>query len=170
MAVDTPTADAAITRASKVTLRIITKDNWRAVIDLQVAPGQEANVSANARSLCEAHYSEDAWFRAIYADETPVGFLMMSIWPPEPWYCIWRFMIDARYQRLGFGRQAVKLAIAHVRENHPDAKLIRLMATGPKGTEKVSPENAPYNFYLGLGFKDIEPIDERGQIEMGLEL
>jgi diamine N-acetyltransferase len=166
-----PTEEGGVpTKASKVTLREVTKDNWRAVIELRVVPGQEGSVSPNSASLCEAHYSEDAWVRAIYADETPVGFLMMSIWPPESWYSVWRFMIDARYQRLGFGRLAIRLAISHVRENYPDANLIRLMATGPEGSDKVSSENAPYNFYLGLGFKGIGPIGDDGQIEMGVGL
>lgn len=168
--------EPAPTASSKVTLREITKDNWRAVIDLDMLDGQRGNVSSNSRSLCEAHYSEDAWVRAIYADETPVGFLMMSIWDPDEWYAIWRFMIDHRYQGLGYGAKSVWLAIAHVRTNHPQAKLVRLMSAGPDGKKPhggkpaVDAKNSPYNFYYKLGFRDIEPIDEYNEIEMGLDL
>ena len=73
-------------------------------------------------SMLEAHYSEDAWMRAVYADETLVGFLMMAIWPPTDGYYIWRFMIDQRYQKLGFGRTVVGMAIQHVKNNYPQAK------------------------------------------------
>ncbi|KAJ3485395.1 hypothetical protein NLG97_g6824 [Lecanicillium saksenae] len=164
------------TASSKVSLREVTKDNWRAVIDLDMLDAQRGNVSSNARSLCESHYAEDAWVRAIYADETPVGFLMMSIWDPEEWYSIWRFMIDHRYQGLGYGATAMRLAIEHVRTNHPAAKLIRLMSASPEGKSerdhkpKVDAKHSPYKFYYKLGFRDIEPIDEYGEIEMGLDL
>ena len=71
----------------------------------------------NPMSMLEAHYSEDAWMRAVYADETLVGFLMMAIWPPTDGYYIWRFMIDQRYQKLGFGRTVVGMAIQHIGYN-----------------------------------------------------
>ncbi|KAJ6442185.1 GCN5-related N-acetyltransferase [Purpureocillium lavendulum] len=168
-----PTGDAsppAPTRASTVSLREINKENWRAVTQLVTLPSQAANVSTNAMSLVESHYSEDAWARAIYADDTPVGFLMMSIWDPDEWYCVWRFMIDHRYQKMGFGREAILLAIKHVRENHPQAKLMRLMSASPDGKKGTKPEDSPYKFYAKLGFKDIAEIDERGEIEMGMDL
>ncbi|KAJ2975566.1 hypothetical protein NQ176_g5449 [Zarea fungicola] len=176
MAAEQKTELPAPDSKSKISLRDISKDNWRAVIDLDLLDGQRGNVSSNARSLCEAHYSDDAWVRAVYADETPIGFLMMSIWDPEEWYAIWRFMIDHRYQGLGFGSQAMQLAIAHVRANHPGAKLIRLMSASPEGKDwrdgkpGVEAKYSPYKFYHKLGFRDIEPIDEYGEIEMGLDM
>lgn len=165
-----------LTATAQVTLREITADNFRAVIDLDCLPAQRGNVSSNARSLCEAHYSPDAWTRAVYADDTPVGFLMMSLWDPDAWYSIWRFMIDHRYQGLGFGARAVRLAVAHVKENHDGAELIRLMSASPQGklqrggNPSVEAEHSPYEFYYKLGFRDLEPKDEDGEIEMGLNL
>ncbi len=167
---------AKVSKSSIVTLRVINKENWRAITQLSVLETQQGNISANAMSLCESHYSEDAWVRAIYADDTPVGFLMLSIWPPEEWYYLWRFMIDHRYQRLGFGSAAVRLAIQHVRDNHPTAKMFGLCSTGPKGKfdvpgkVDVPAEQSPYYFYRGLGFKDISELDENGQLDMGVDL
>ncbi|KAF9159182.1 hypothetical protein DFQ26_006844 [Actinomortierella ambigua] len=164
-------APPAVTKDSTVTLREITRDNWRAITELTVHEGQQGNVTSNVHSLCESHYAEDAWVRAVYADETPVGFLMMSIWDPESWYAIWRFMIDQRYQGFGYGRRAIQLAIAHLREHHPQAKLLRLMSTGPEGKKgKVEPKDSPYQFYSALGWKDMSDVDEDGEIEMGLDL
>ena len=61
--------------------------------------------------MLEAHYSENAWMRAVHADETLVGFLMMAICSPTDGYYIWRSMIDQRYQKLGFGCTVVGMAI-----------------------------------------------------------
>ncbi|KAF9186017.1 hypothetical protein BGZ51_001361 [Haplosporangium sp. Z 767] len=158
------------TKDSTITLREIGKDNWRDIVDLTTTEAQSPLVSSNVSSLCESHYAADAWARGIYADNTPVGFLMMSIAPEEEWYAIWRFMIDQRYQAMGFGRKAIQLAIAHVKDNHPEAKLIRLMSAGPEGKKGVSTKDSPYKFYTSLGWKEISEYDEEGEVEMGLDL
>ncbi|KAK8143416.1 hypothetical protein G3M48_007264 [Beauveria asiatica] len=51
----------APTARSHISLHEIAAHNFRAVIDLDTRDGQRGNVSSNARSLCEAHYSPDAW-------------------------------------------------------------------------------------------------------------
>lgn len=63
-----------------VTLREITPQNEADVRALAVAPGQEEFVASVAESLEEAATTPDArpWCRAIYADEVPVGFVMLS--------------------------------------------------------------------------------------------
>lgn len=77
-------------------------------------------------SIAQAHFHPEAWFRAIHAGETPVGFAMLEDWTRrpeeapedwlrEPYVGLWRFMIDARYQSLGFGAQALRLLIDHAR-------------------------------------------------------
>jgi len=150
----------AVGRSSIITLREINKENWRAVVDLVVLDSQKDNVASNVMSLCESHYAEDSWARAIYADETPVGFIMMSIWEPEEWYAIWRFMIDHKYQGLGFGKSTINLAIDHVKTHHINAKNIRLMVTNDNIKK----------FYSKLGWKEISVIDENGHVEMALDI
>jgi diamine N-acetyltransferase len=49
----------------------------RDIYNLSVAPGQERFVAPNSVSIAEAYFCEKAWFRAIYAEETPVGLLML---------------------------------------------------------------------------------------------
>ncbi|KAF9349544.1 hypothetical protein BGX26_012178 [Mortierella sp. AD094] len=158
------------TKDSTITLREVGKDNWREITELTVSDSQTAVLSSNLSSLCESHYSEDAWVRGVYADDTPVGFLMMSIWVPEEWYAVWRFMIDQRYQGMGFGRKAIQLAIAHIKNAHPEAKMIRLMSAGPEGKKGVTAKDSPYKFYASLGWKDISEYDEDGEVEMGIDL
>ncbi|KAF9343200.1 hypothetical protein BGX26_006105 [Mortierella sp. AD094] len=168
---DNTTVPALVpTRDSTVTLREINKDNWREVTELSVAESQSEILATNLKSLCEAHYTEDACPRAVYADDTLVGFLMLSIWPVEDWYGVWRFMIDQKYQAQGFGRKAIQLAIAYIKENHPDAKQIRLMSIGPEGRKGVAAKESPYKFYTSLGWKEISDYDDEGEVELGLDL
>ena len=89
--------------AARVSLREVTKENLREILLLRVAPEQERFVASNAVSIAQAHFHPDvAWFRAIFADETPVGFLMLHDEPGTATYFLWRFMIDERHQVFGY--------------------------------------------------------------------
>jgi diamine N-acetyltransferase len=108
-------------------------------------------VAENAVSIAQAHFEPKAWFRAIYADETPIGFLMISDDPDGPEYFLWRLMIDAMYQGKGFGQRAVALLVEYVR-NRPDAReLLVSYHPGPL---------SPRDFYLKQGFRDTGRIEE----------
>ena len=80
-----------------VTLREITKETARAIMRLEVAEHQKRFVAPNSVSIAQAHFEEKAWFRAVYAGEEPVGFVMTFEDPSEPEYFLWRFMIDHRH-------------------------------------------------------------------------
>lgn len=140
-----PTEDAV------VTLREITKDNLGDVLKLKVKPEQEKFVANNAVSLAQAHFEEKAWFRAVYADETPVGFAMLYDDPDTTDYFLWRFMIDRRYQGLDFGRRAIELLIEHVREQPGATELL---------VSYVPAEGSPGPFYAGLGFADTGEVND----------
>ena len=143
MANEPVTTSSPPQRNSTVTLREITEHNWRATADLRVSPAQEGNLAQNPMSMLEAHYSEDAWMRAVYADETPIGFLMMAIWPPTEGYYIWRFMIDQRHQQHGYGRAALMRLISHVKDQG-----IRELWVGYNRENKVAER-----LYISLGFE-----------------
>ncbi|MGH3484794.1 MAG: hypothetical protein ACRDPQ_16365, partial [Nocardioidaceae bacterium] len=68
-----------------VTLREIDDDNREAVVGLQLAPGQERFVSSVAESLAIAVDKPhgNPWYRAVFAGDEPVGFVMVS-WNVEP--------------------------------------------------------------------------------------
>ena len=90
-----------------VSLRSITASNKEAVEALRVSPGQEQFVSTVADSLLEAAEEPDgrALYWAVYAEETPVGFVMISDEVGHPDYIphyLWKLLIDERYQRQGF--------------------------------------------------------------------
>lgn len=130
-------------RGARVTLQEVTAETVRAITDLRVLPGQEKFVASNAVSIAQAFFEPKAWFRAVYADETPVGFVMLYEDTDKPEYYLWRFMIDGRYQHLGFGEQALKLLIDHVR-SRPGAREL-LLSYFPA-------EGSPEGFYARQGF------------------
>ena len=141
----TPTRDAV------VSLREVTADTLRSILRLKVSPQQEQFVADNATSIAQAHFEPKAWFRAIYADETPVGFVMLYDDTEKPEYFLWRYMIDSRYQGLGFGRQALLQVIDHVR-GRPGATEMLL--------SYVPAEGSPEPFYAGLGFVNTGEIED----------
>lgn len=130
--------------SAMVSLREVTVETVRTILNLKVAPSQEKFVATNAVSIAEAYFVKEAWFRAIYAAEMPVGFLMLHDDPKEQTYFLWRFMIDARYQGLGFGRRAIELLVEHVR-TRPGATTL--------GVSCVPGEGSPCPFYEKLGFQ-----------------
>ena len=137
---------------AEISLREVTADSVRNILRLKVAPNQEQFVASNAASIAEAHFNpERAWFRAIYADETPVGFLMLYDDPAEPTYFLWRFMIDSRFQGRGYGTRALRLLVEHVR-SRPDAAVL--------GVSYVPGDGSPETFYKKFGFEETGDMDD----------
>ena len=155
-----PGADAT------VTLREITRQTVRDVIALRVRPEQERYIAPNAVSVAEGHYHQEAWIRAIYADEVPVGFVMLHDEnlrddpEVEDFYALWRFMIDAKHQGKGYGSAAMGRVVEHVMTNPMATELL---------TSYVPGEHSPESFYLGVGFQHTGRR-VHGEPEMRLEL
>jgi diamine N-acetyltransferase len=135
-----------------VTLREITADTVRAVCALEVSPDQRSFVAANALSIAEACFEPKAWFRAVYADETPVGFVMLYLDREKQEYYLWRLMIDARHQGESYGRRALDLVVDHIR-TLPGARYLY--------SSYVDGERSPGRFYARYGF------EETGELEDG---
>jgi diamine N-acetyltransferase len=145
----------------EVTLREIDRDNLRAVLSLKVAPEQESFVASNAWSLAEAHFEPVLpWFRAIYAGETPVGFVMVEYDEPERTCNLWRLMIAAPHQGKGYGKRVLELILEHVR-TLPWATALY--------TSCVPEDGGPGPFYEKLGFA-YTGEEEDGELWMRLGL
>lgn len=142
-----------------VTLREITRDNVRALCRIEVAPEQRRFVASIAASIAEAHFSPEAWFRAIHAGEQPVGFVMLSVLPEKPEYAVWRFLIGAEHQGRGYGSAAMRLVIEHVRSLGAEELLLGY----------VPGDGEPRAFYERLGFVATGAIDD-GEVVMALRL
>jgi len=145
---------------AKVTLRRITAKTVRAICNLNVSDNQKKLVAPNAVSIAQAYFCRNAWFRAIYADETPVGFVMLYEVPKRGKYYLWRFMIDSKYQGRGYGRRTLELVIERVKKL-PKAKALTLSV--------VRAEGGAENLYLESGFMFTGKIEE-GEHVMKLNL
>jgi GNAT superfamily N-acetyltransferase len=111
--------------AVAVTLREITEANLDSVLAVRTTPEQERFVSTVADSIAEAAANPhgNPWYRAVYADEHPVGFVMLS-WdvepqPPHingPWF-LWKLLIDSHHQRQGHGHEVLRQVVELVRRS-----------------------------------------------------
>lgn len=136
-------------QAGRVTLREITADSVLSVLKLQVQDAQKGLVASNAVSLAQALFAPEAWYRAVYLDNTVAGFVMLqdeslrALPPPKPGLSVWRLMVDARFQGQGVGRSALQLVIAQVRARQVFDVLTLSFVPGP---------GSPEPFYRLLGF------------------
>jgi diamine N-acetyltransferase len=131
-----------------ISLRPIDDSNRGAVEALAVSPSQERFVAGVAESLVEA--VEDPGGRAIswaiYADDVPVGFVMISDEVDGPGYIpqyLWRLLIDERYQGRGYGAAALDLIVAYFR-GRPGVEVM--------WTSCGEGEGSPLGFYQRYGF------------------
>ena len=130
-----------------VSLREITPENIRAVLGLEVAPEQKSVYPrSNGYSIAEGHYPTDddpVWMRVIYANETPVGFLMTSEARDRGEYFLWRLMVDAEHQGRGYGSGAVKLLVERIKASGNARMLL---------TSHLKGDGNAGGFYEKLGF------------------
>lgn len=143
--------ESAISRKSEVSFRRISALTVEDVCDLSetLSDQQRGMVADNGTSIAEAHFSENAWFRAIYADDTLIGFIMLHIGSDHddgidcPGVFLWRFMIAAPFQGLGFGRQAIELL----------KRDMKIKGFNEIFTSYGVGEGSPEGFYSLLGFQ-----------------
>jgi diamine N-acetyltransferase len=144
------------TEPALVSLRLITAETVRSITQLSVSESQKGFVASNAVSLAQALFAPKAWYRGIYLGEQPAGFVMLeddsllSPLPANPQVGVWRFMIDARFQGQGIGRNALLRVIDHVRSKGLFKTLELSYVPGP---------GCPEPFYLGIGFRHTGKVD-----------
>ena len=110
-----------------ISFQKITYENVDDIVALSVRDDQKTFVASNSGSLIDAYVAISMGATAlpfgIYDDETLVGFIMFGYGrldedDPEICddnYCLWRFMIDQRYQAKGLGKQALAEALAYLK-------------------------------------------------------
>ena len=139
-----------------INLREITSKNLKSIIDLNVKEDQKDYVALNSVSIAQGHYSKSAWFKGIFYDDRPVGFVMLDLIEEENKCFLWRFMIDRKYQGKGFGKIALTQVIDFVRS----LNLYTYIATS-----YVPAENSAGGFYKNFGFIESEEITKEFGIE-----
>ena len=147
-----------------ITLRPVTMDNIGAIMKLKA---DEKLVGPNAYSLAQAYVfttecsPELLLTRGIYFDEEVIGFLMayLELGPEwtydnngEPYFYLWRLMIDENHQNKGYGRKAMDILIDELKSGvHGNANTL-YTSTAPAST--VTPK-----FYRSFGMVPTGEMD-----------
>ena len=110
-------------------LEKVTGKNVWSILKLSVSQEQESFVAPNDVSIIEAYTAITgngyAFPFGIYEDDIPVGFLLVGFDADDCWedapsiargnYNLWRLMIDKNYQKKGYGKEAVRLALEFIK-------------------------------------------------------
>ena len=154
-------------------LEKVSWENYEKVLKLRVTREQMDFVASNDYSLIHAYLAiaegEPVYAFAIYNDKTIVGFIMMGYdddwtgyeheawlksdvykkWEGKKYYFIWRFMIDKKYQKKGYGKEALRQAIDFLK-TRPDGDAKYILLSYEKENEVAK------NLYASLGFYEPE--------------
>jgi diamine N-acetyltransferase len=141
-----------------ITFKKIDKENLPDMLSLRVKPSQQNHVASNPVSIAQANYADYAWYRGIYLEDTPIGFVMIG--KTKGQFFLWRFMIDERFQNQGYGRLALEKVIEFVKTKHQ----VRYFYTSCD--EGI---NGPLGFYKKMGFKETGKMRD-DEIELRIEL
>lgn len=144
-----------------ISLRKVTKDNFKNCIDLKVSDDQKLFVATNVTSIAQSKVYPYLIPLAVYNDEEIVGFSLHGQAPESKNYYIVRLMIDEKFQGNGFGKKATLKLIEKMGKNEDCDEVYLYFVEGNKGAE---------NLYSNLGFKKTGVIDEDGEIEMRFDL
>jgi diamine N-acetyltransferase len=153
---------------ASIELREITDADRDAVLAIHAGPAEGRFVTSVADSIAEAAESPEGnpWYRAVYLEGEPVGFVMLS-WdvtpqPPDiigPWF-LWKLLVDERHQGRGIGRAIVDEVV----------RLIRAEGATELFTSHVVAEGGPDVFYERLGFVPTGGFDPEGERILRLDL
>ena len=143
---------------SKVRLRPVDRENWRAMVRLNLRPGQEHFVSPPSWSIARCYvrgYGDkfDYLPMVICDADTVVGYVTLICSASSlDNYWIDDIMIDAIYQGRGYGRAAMKLVLAMIPERYPRCRTIKL--TCFRGNDNAAA------LYKSLGFETTGELDQ----------
>ena len=149
-----------------VTLRPLDESNREAVEALRVSPNQLNYVSSVTDSLLEALEEPGgrAIYWAVYADETPVGFVMISDDVDGPEYIphyLWKLLIDERHQRKGYGTATLDRVVEYFR-GRPGVDVLHTSAGQGDGS--------PIPFYESYGFERTGDIVFHNEVLLRLRI
>lgn len=148
-------------------IRLVELDKFNIwdVVSLKIRRDQKKYLADNVWSMLHAYVGNKTkgavYPFGIYNDKKPVGFLLLAYDysevcddPDAPLisknnYFLWRLMIDKRYQGRGYGKEAVKLALAFIK-TFPHGKAEYCWICYDKDNEVAK------KLYLSMGFKEIE--------------
>ena len=129
-----------------INFKEIDKDNFKAVINMEVNDDQKGFMENNLYSIAECTFEKDFVAKAVYDDDEPVGFVLYYFVKDDPDYVfLHRFMINKNQQGKKLGRAALNVAVNMFKEEFPSIACVELMHY---------PDNLKAEYlYESLGFK-----------------
>jgi diamine N-acetyltransferase len=110
-----------------MTMRLepIDADNWQQAARLKVREDQTHFVASNLYSIAESHFpfvenDGTTWLHfpfAVFDGNEMVGFAMYSAADRDQKFFIMRLMMDASQQGKGYGKQTMRLLLAHIQRD-----------------------------------------------------
>lgn len=151
-------------RSSTDAARIVEVSNENLIALYRLNPGAVGSrmVAPNGMSVAQGRYSPNAWFRGVYAGDTPVGFFMLF----DPTLdlanaakeknaadtiYLWRLMVDFAHQGRGYGEAAVEAVWRYAIER-PGIRRVTV--------SYVVGDGNPSPFYRKLGFVENGEMDD----------
>lgn len=138
-------------RPTEVSLVEVDTYNVAPFTKLRTHKSQERFVATMAETFVDALFPEIIdgapvvpWMRGVFADEEPVGFVMLALRTehhPEPY--LWRLLIDRLHQKRGIGQWVLALVADECRKMG-DKSLVTSWSEG---------KGSPRPFYLANGFE-----------------
>ena len=159
-------------KTNKIHLEKISWDNYQKVLKLRVSKEQENFVASNKASLIHAFIESSSgtpvYAFAIMNGKTVVGFIQIMYgtdwtgyeredwltsdlykkYEGKPYYDIWRFMVDKKYQHRGYGREAFKQALDFIK-SFPNGKADYVLLSYDPSNEKGR------ELYASFGFEEV---------------
>ena len=144
-----------------INLRDITEANLIPIIDLDVGEDQKDQVAPNSISIAQGNYSKSAWFKGIFNDDSPIGFVMLDLNMEENKCYLWRYMIDEKHQGKGYGKIALTQVVDWVKA---------LKIFDEIKTSYVPAKNGADGFYKNFGFIETGKLEDSNEIGMKYSL
>ncbi|MGZ3644135.1 MAG: GNAT family N-acetyltransferase [Ktedonobacteraceae bacterium] len=117
-----------------LSLREVTRGNWRATLELAVFPEQQRFIAdyvpIAAIALAKAYIRPGGlvWVPyAFYNNGDMVGFTELAFEPGSlDNYWVFHFFIDQHHQGRGYGKEGVRILLQFIRDHHPQCQALQL--------------------------------------------
>ncbi|MBP3520705.1 MAG: GNAT family N-acetyltransferase [Oscillospiraceae bacterium] len=140
--------------SERLTIRPIENndDLWYAVVECSLAPGQEEYVNPAGFSIGRAYLAPGDNVPCVICkrDGEKIGYIALRTWIVKDGGFSWSYYLDRRFQGLGYGKEAARLAVAI------------LKAVDPQMPVKLSTEVdniKAQRLYTSIGFVKSEEMD-----------
>jgi len=139
-----------------ITLQSITIQNLNPIINLSLRDDEKGLVFPNSFSIAQAYVESKTTPLAIYANDTPVGFLYYGQFEEDKGeYWVARLMIDKDHRRKGYAETAMRVLLKKLSEKE-DCKEVFLSFVPTNMAAKA--------LYDKLGFEDTGKIVDKEKL------